>query len=159
RKAVALEEVAQQLREQLRLAQLAGDDDPRFEVQARDLHQLRGAVVREARGGNLRGADLQADEPLVLLREDATGLVALDAARPRFEVRQRERLLLRRLGRVGALCGGPALADRNLLAPERALGVAARRLLSARYRRLRRLLLPAELLLPERNLLRPVDGR
>ena len=49
-------------RRALRLAQLAADDDPVLERLARDLDELRRAVVHDPRGRELRGADLQADE-------------------------------------------------------------------------------------------------
>src|ERR1700693_5464776 len=47
-KLVLAEKQAQRLREQLRLAQLAADDQARFEVLARDLDELGRAVVLDA---------------------------------------------------------------------------------------------------------------
>ena len=64
RQLVAREEALERLGERFRIAQLTVDDDALRERLARDLQQLRGAVVRHARGGDLRAADLQADVTL-----------------------------------------------------------------------------------------------
>jgi hypothetical protein len=72
RKLVLAEERAQRVGEKHRLAQLATDDDPVLEVVACDLNELGAAVVHDARGCELRGADLEADEALRPLRSGAT---------------------------------------------------------------------------------------
>ena len=64
RKPVLAEERTELVGQQLRLAQLTADDQPRLEVLARDLHELRRAVVDDAGRRELRGTDLQADEAL-----------------------------------------------------------------------------------------------
>ena len=68
RELVVLEEQLQRLGEGLGLAQLAADDDAGLEVLPGDLHQLRVAVVHDSGGGQLGGADLEADEPLLAAR-------------------------------------------------------------------------------------------
>src|SRR5205823_758454 len=62
RELVLAEEGLQRLDERLRVAQLAADDDAGVERLARELEELRLAVVRDPRGGQAGGADLEADE-------------------------------------------------------------------------------------------------
>ena len=64
RQLVRLEERAQDLCEDIRLAQLAADDDPRLDLLPRELHELGAPVVLHPRRRDLRRADLQSDEPL-----------------------------------------------------------------------------------------------
>src|SRR2546425_9518724 len=73
RQLVALEELPQCLREPVRVAQLAADDDAGVDPLAGNLQQLGVAVVRDARGRELRGTDLEADE---LLRDAAPAAAA-----------------------------------------------------------------------------------
>ena len=82
RKLVQLEELLQRLGQELGLAELAVRDDARVERPARELEHFGVAVVRDRRGRELRGADLQADEALRVLAAPA---------RPRCRARDRER--------------------------------------------------------------------
>ena len=67
RQLVLGEERLQRVAERLRVAELAADDDAGRKRLARDLLQLGDAVVRDAGGSELRGADLQPDEALRLV--------------------------------------------------------------------------------------------
>src|SRR5581483_278322 len=124
RELVPREERLQCVGERVGLAQLSRDDDALRERLACDLQKLGGAVVRNARGCELRRADL---EPDVALRAVAAGAAA--AARER---RQREREValqerrLRRSGdgqhlrrRVRLDRGLRGALERELLLPER----------------------------------------
>ena len=64
RKLVACEEALERLAERFRIAKLSTDDDSGRERLAGELLHLGDAVVRDARGGELRRPDLQADELL-----------------------------------------------------------------------------------------------
>src|SRR5262249_25546054 len=92
RQVVRGEELLQRLRERVRVAELAADDDPRLERRARGLQQLGGAVVRNPRGGELRCAALQARD-----------LLRATAAARRLDLRLLLLALLRRLCRLGLL--------------------------------------------------------
>src|SRR5205085_12476070 len=61
RELVLAEERLERLGERLRVAQLAGNDDAGVERLARELEELRLAVVRDARGSQAGRADLEAD--------------------------------------------------------------------------------------------------
>ena len=67
RQLVVGEEPVERRRERRDVAHLAGDDDARLERLARELDELRlrAAVVDDARGGDLRGADLETDDLLL----------------------------------------------------------------------------------------------
>ncbi len=65
RQLVLREERVERLRERSDVAHLAADDDAALERPARHLDELRRAVVDDVRGGELRGADLEADELLL----------------------------------------------------------------------------------------------
>src|SRR5579871_2085482 len=62
REVVLLEERAQRIRERVRVAKLAVGDDPMRERGACELLERGAAVVRNARRGDLRAADLQPDD-------------------------------------------------------------------------------------------------
>src|SRR5207302_5116093 len=109
RQLVLGEELLQRFGERGGVAQLSAHDDPGLERLARDLQQLRSAVVRNTRGCELRRADLQADE----------ALRALGAA-GRLDLRLLLLALLR-FGLLGSLLAFLAVAERELLLPERNL--------------------------------------
>ena len=137
---------------------------------ARDLMELGDTVVRDARGGELRRADLQADETLGLVA--ALLLAARLAARRELRkaglrqgelaLPERRALRLRKLERLGI--GDLLAGERELLLPERGLRLL-RRLRGLRLLRRLRLARERDVLLPERNLrggrleLRQVGGR
>src|SRR5207253_3112094 len=75
------EEALQRLGQRLGLAQLAADDDAGLQGLARDLDELRRAVVDDARGREVGGADLQPDEPLLACRPRSGPSARADRAR------------------------------------------------------------------------------
>src|SRR5262249_14554067 len=91
RKLVLAEERLQLLGEQLRLADLAADDDAVAERLARDLDELGHAVVHDPRGRELRAADLEADQALRALA--VAGALLAGARRLRLLLRL-ERMVL-----------------------------------------------------------------
>src|SRR3954470_2051979 len=124
RQAVRREEGLQRLRERVRVAQLAADDDARVERGACDLQELGRAVVRDARGRELRSADLEACDALCA----AAAARRLDLLRFRRLRRLRFLLLLvlRLLRLLGRTLGLRLLlllasAEREILLPERHL--------------------------------------
>ena len=62
-----LEEPLERLAERIRIPDLAGDDETRLERLPEDFDELGCSVVDDVRRGDLRRADLQADELLLTL--------------------------------------------------------------------------------------------
>jgi hypothetical protein len=129
RELVAREELLQRERERLRVADFAADHDTLFERLPCHLHELGCAVVRHAGSGELRRADLEADEALDLMPRARVRLRRrlrhgdLDVAEPRARLLLTLRLrLLGRLLRLGLL----RLRLADLALPARGLGLSRR---------------------------------
>src|SRR5204862_155576 len=78
RQVVLAEERAQSRGELLGLAELAADDDARLQLVPHGLDELGGSVVRDRGSGELRRADLQADDAGRCLAAALRGLLRLD---------------------------------------------------------------------------------